>query len=202
MGDLVDRSGDSEPEIMRALVTHLKPATLASFYFYGPTGDCDLVSSTVKRHFQSLHKFEFESGEISSEDIRLILTQCSLLEEFKVKGSVITLQDAVESTWASNRIRRLELVIAVGERPDEDEPYYERPPPLLLTPKEEARFTLLRKLYEQIGSLVEMEELILKAIHDEEPYSDEYEDYKSRAFPAMLSLGTSGRPGISTCLQD
>ncbi|KAF9081959.1 hypothetical protein BGX23_000249 [Mortierella sp. AD031] len=168
LGHLVDRSGDSEPEIMRAVVTRLKPATLECFYFLGPTSDCDLIQAMTKRHFSNIHKVGFERcRDLNSKDIQLMLTQFPC---WRSSGSFRPMKD--------------------------DDRYFERPPPIALT-EEQEQFDLLEKLYRQIGSLVELEDLDLKAT-----FGGKADDYRKplreNSLPGLMSLGDEelGRLGF------
>ncbi|KAF9901054.1 hypothetical protein EC991_006565 [Linnemannia zychae] len=158
---------------------------------------------------------------IESVSLRTILQECQALESLVVWNIApiasisITLEDAVTAIpWACSGIKELCLVIrihelyrtmGISEEYEEDElrPYYERATPFDLTGFEQAQFSLLERLYRQIGRLSGLEILGLKSEVIPVGFEESnglwgMDTYYGDSFPAMLSVGDeeTGRPGF------
>ncbi|KAG0077555.1 hypothetical protein BGZ90_006952 [Linnemannia elongata] len=131
----------------------------------------------------------------------------------ELRGSV--LKDAVAAIpWACTGIKDLRLVVKIHElyrtmgeneeyEDDELRPYYERPAPVFLTDFEKEQFSLLERLFRQIGALVDLEVLALRSNvitegHEENDGMWGMDTYLRESFPALFSLGDqeTGRPGF------
>jgi hypothetical protein len=149
----------------------------------------------------------------------------------------IDLADAVAAPWVCTNIVRLFLVVNLQDSREsspstttttaatitahEDDngdghdaagmgvwkPYYERKGPIVFTAKEEDQFRLLELFYQQLGQLIQLEYLSLKAQLDtdfgEDDWTNEMQQqqwllYQRNTLPGMLSLGDhkTGRPGF------
>ncbi|KAF9143988.1 hypothetical protein BGX30_014183 [Mortierella sp. GBA39] len=84
-------------------------------------------------------------------------------------------------------------------------PYYKRKGPIVFTAKEEDQFRLLELFYQQLGQLIQLEYLSLKAQLDTDLGEDDLMNgmqtwltYQRNTLPGMLSLGDpkTGRPGF------
>ncbi|KAG9062399.1 hypothetical protein KI688_005314 [Linnemannia hyalina] len=184
-------------------------------------------------HARSLRTIDLRyTVDMSSKNMATILELCEVLEEFKKHADsssgddFITLQDAVSVNWACRRIRHLELTIGIPEdlapvpyyaRLEEEEEEEERP--LVLSDEEQKQFTKLEKLYTQLGSLIDLEYLDLRAIEYVDPNNDQVQTTESppapfdnhssddgthyNTFPAMLSLPNpeTGKPGYLDLLR-
>ncbi|KAK3841466.1 MAG: hypothetical protein J3R72DRAFT_444925 [Linnemannia gamsii] len=160
-------------------------------------------------HAQSLRVVDLRyTTGMSSKDLVTILEVCAGLEEFKKHPApnsgdlFITLSDAISVPWACKGIRSLELTIGIPEIKDEAVPYYRRPAPIVLGVQEERQFGKLERFYRQIGSLVMLEHLDLRAVNYDSRYDDDVdgnerqeldnqstdEETHMNAFPALLSL--------------
>ncbi|KAF9135561.1 hypothetical protein BGW39_002309 [Mortierella sp. 14UC] len=139
--------------------------------------------------------------------VQTILVECGALEKFEVRqyethgGLFITLEDAIEKPWACTRVQRFDLTVGVSEREfdlDQEDPYYLRESPIVLTPAEEQLFAMLEKLYRQVGLLTEVRRLDLRLEWlGDEGFPTQNSAYNTNSFPALLSLGDArtNRPG-------
>ncbi|KAG0295773.1 hypothetical protein BGZ96_011008 [Linnemannia gamsii] len=192
----IDPNGVMEETIL----VNLPAGTFKDLYFLNYIGELPLAMAIANHHSSSITKIYFEQTEyLSSEAIQQLLCRCSSLEEFRVESAFsdsrayIELEDAVVTKWASTKLRVLDLEIQILPPDQRTTPFYERPPPVVLTKFEKDQFELLEKLYGQIGSLKGLEQLTLK-VYSAGPTSDMYRMF---SFPAMLNLGDvdAGIPG-------
>ncbi|KAK5808262.1 hypothetical protein F5H01DRAFT_351702, partial [Linnemannia elongata] len=167
------------------------------------------VVSLFKRHSITLQVL-FLGGchNVNSKAIRTLLVECRGLQELTIRWSgerhalCIDLEDAIEFPWRCIRMRTLYLTICIPDEPLYRhlgvEPYYKRLPPIALSAAENSQFEQLEKLYRQIGTLVQVEDLWLGvAFYNLKGSPPLSKDIRLNTFPAMLSLGDerTGRPG-------
>ncbi|KAG0204310.1 hypothetical protein BGX33_008581 [Mortierella sp. NVP41] len=170
-----------------------------------------MAQSSIQRHSETLTAVVFQGcQQVSSKAIRVVLTQCSALQDFQVtwdediggEVSFINLSDAIVEPWASNKISQLSLTIAIPRlrREPSQRPYYSRSPKCVLTAVEKRQFAQLEALYHQLACLREMVYLNLRALTSRSLDDGVLEDldYFETVFPAMLSLGDqrTGQPGF------
>ncbi|KAG0279729.1 hypothetical protein BGZ95_000392 [Linnemannia exigua] len=163
--------------------------------------------SIFQRHSTTLRHINFAfCGQIQSKAMLTILVECVALEKLELRqdeahgGIIIHLEDAIEKPWMCTKVQRFDLTVGVFElelEPDQ-EPYYDRDSPIILTPAEEQQFAMLEKLYRQIGLLTEVRRLDLRLEWlDDEGFPTQDSAYDNNTFPALLSLGDArtNRPG-------
>ncbi|KAG0310219.1 hypothetical protein BGZ97_012709, partial [Linnemannia gamsii] len=171
------------------------------------------AGSIFQRHSSTLRTITASGCQnIDSKAIQTILVGCEALEELFIAWELgsdqrrlcLHLEDAIEIPWACTRIQRLNLTIAIPDKPlrhlaDGVVPYYNRPSPITLSAEETAQFRLLESFYRQIGTLTELQILNLQALffdprENGRKISTEFYD---DIFPGLLSLGSreTGRPG-------
>ncbi|KAG0073086.1 hypothetical protein BGZ89_012154 [Linnemannia elongata] len=176
-----------------------------------------------------LAEFLFENEPVSEPfqwlQVRTILQECRSLEGLLIwnvdspRDFSISLKDAVAAIpWACIGIKDLRLVVKIHElyrtmgeneeyEDNELRPYYERPAPVFLTDFEKEQFSLLERLFRQIGALVDLEVLALRSNvipegHEENDGMWGMDTYLRESFPALLSLGDqeTGRPGENSAI--
>ncbi|KAF9142737.1 hypothetical protein BG015_000689, partial [Linnemannia schmuckeri] len=181
-----------------------------------------LLHPTTTRRIFSNHARSLRTVDLrytmymSSKDMLTILELCEALEEFKrhsdpnAGDDFVTLKDAISAPWACKKIRHLELTIGIPGL-FVHAPYYARLEeiPFVLFDDEQQLFTMLERFYTQIGSLIDLEYLDLRAVEyidlDEDnteppaPFDNHSGDDKihNNTFPGMLNLPNSetGKPG-------
>ncbi|KAF9128067.1 hypothetical protein BGX30_014483 [Mortierella sp. GBA39] len=159
------------------------------------------------RHSTTLRKVDIHSSfGIGSEGVLAILELCGSLEVLithpdQCEGrNFLALSDAISVPWASKKIRHLEITIGL---PEDSQYLYCAP----VVPSEEERqqFADLERFYRQIGSLITLEYLDMRAvctdINGNGTESTEMNTSKC-AFPAMLNLPdcATGWPGYLNLL--
>ncbi|OAQ23828.1 hypothetical protein K457DRAFT_1867970 [Linnemannia elongata AG-77] len=190
-----------------------------SWSFLVPGLTSDDIGSMFRRQSATLREIELMGcRNIDSKAIRTILVECWGLGRLQVQFGplegtnhqqrqpplCINLDDAIEYPWGCTRIQDLHLTIAIPDEPLHRSkemglvPYYDRPPPTTLSPAETAQFQSLEALYRQIGALIGLERLTLKAVYyglaGLRPADTNFE---WNSFPGMLNLKNeeTGRPG-------
>lgn len=160
-----------------------------------------IVRTTILRHSRSLRKIKIVY-QITSSAIRLILETCTALEVMDTPHPIIDLPDAVASPWASSKMTRLLLSVAVT-LPSfsiladiQYVPSYLKTPPTPLAKDEEHIFTQLEVFYQQIGKQTNMQLLHLHRPPGNRPGASRLFSEKI-PFPGLLSLreNVAGRPG-------
>ncbi|KAF9135559.1 hypothetical protein BGW39_002307 [Mortierella sp. 14UC] len=175
-----------------------------------------------QRHSLTMRKIELMNCVgIEGMTVQTILQECRALESLVVWNTAsvtsigITLEGAVAAMpWACTGIKKLCLVVKIhdlyrtagtnGEyRQDELRPYYERAASIHLTDFEKTQFSLLERLYRQIGQLAELEFLGIKSEVIPEGIATNNVVWgrganSGKVFPAMLSVGDeeTGRLGF------
>ncbi|KAF9136006.1 hypothetical protein BGW39_009058 [Mortierella sp. 14UC] len=169
---LDDPDGPLLVSLMEAMpANQLEAVKINTFEYSGI--DLATTRRVFTNHAASLRlvNLRYTTG-MSSKDMMVIFEVCAGLEEFKkhpspYSGDVfITLSDAIAVPWASKKIKHLELTIGIPDLVGVDIPYYSRrgPGPVMLEVQERERFDKLEKFYRQIGGLVELEYLDLRAV--------------------------------------
>ncbi|KAG0276440.1 hypothetical protein BGZ96_003280 [Linnemannia gamsii] len=202
---------------LNALMMTLPQGQLKELEYKSYSGDLNIIGSTklaILRHSSSLQRIVFESCGVSqSRSIGLVLSECIGLEELELCpnngfwASCTYLEDAVAAMpWACTNIRHLSIAIARTALPGDpvyktsgQEPFYNRSEPTALSEEESAQFTLLERLFQQIGSLAELRRLNLRSfITIGVRRMVEGQDYLKNTFPGMMSLGDveTGRRGF------
>ncbi|KAG0288020.1 hypothetical protein BGZ96_008139 [Linnemannia gamsii] len=167
-----------------------------------------VARKSFARHSVTLDKIVFDACvEVNSRSLAVILVECPNLVVFQVtwadhyRGQALHLEDAIYAPWGSKKFRRLSLTIGIPViRPADanEQPYYMRKGPLVLTEAEAGRFALLEKFYKQIGSLRDLEHLDLR-VDMVNALGESFDDttYEHCSFPGLLSLGNkrTGRVG-------
>ncbi|KAF9084449.1 hypothetical protein BGX23_010508 [Mortierella sp. AD031] len=99
----------------------------------------------------------------------MILLECAVLETLRLdlknrdSARPTLLEDAVAIIpWACTKIRHLKLCIGDVTLPLQQKSYYQRPAPIVLSAAETANFSLLERLYRQIGALKDLEHLVMQ----------------------------------------
>ncbi|KAF9139160.1 hypothetical protein BG015_002151 [Linnemannia schmuckeri] len=180
------------------------------------------AANSFRRHSLTLRTIDLMGcDEIQSGTVRTILQECRALEDLLIWNVAplgccyVDLEDAVAAIpWACTRIKDLRLVVKIHElyrtmgeheeyEDDELRPYYERPAPVYLTDFEKQQFSLLERFFRQIGGLLDLEVLALRAEVIPEGFEENdgmwgMDTYPGESFPALLSLGDqeTGRPGF------
>lgn len=143
----------------------------------------------------------------------------------------VTLADAVAFKWASRKVKRLELSVVFSDlaematcetydnvsygynmyndnmhddNNDAIVPFYQSQGPFVPTDSKRALFSMLERLYRQLGELTELEYLDLRAAPPPSTSASFRETRTTfRSFPGMLSLGNEsvGRPGYLRLLE-
>ncbi|KAF9545576.1 hypothetical protein EC957_010661 [Mortierella hygrophila] len=174
------------------------------------TFDNAITRRAFECHSITLRKVDIRYAfGIGSKGILAILELCGSLEVLiKHPGqcesrSVLTLSDAISVPWACKKIRHLEINIGLPEV--SQDPYYARSAPVVLSEEERQHFADLERFYRQIGSLVSLEYLDMRAMSvDIEGNPTESTDMNSSkcTFPAMLNLPdcAMGWPGYLNLL--
>ncbi|KAK3846520.1 MAG: hypothetical protein J3R72DRAFT_433980 [Linnemannia gamsii] len=164
----------------------------------GNIHDNDLhLCKMIPNHYESLVSIIFpKCRALPSATILGILQSCVCLEEFVVEGSneflwdsSISMEEAGEKPWASNRIRVLELAVDLG---DIGELYYPQPPKEP-SGRQLTRILQLEVFYKRIAAQHRLTSLCLKvADKPEDTDSDQIDrPYKDFTFPRMFVLGVS-----------
>jgi hypothetical protein len=135
----------------------------------------------------------------------MILSECEVLEDLKIRKPPIELNDIVASPWASCRLKRLELRLNVSTSPSDSPtqyiPYYLRTPPDQPSVDDHRVFAQINTFYRQIGKQKDMTELFLYWINPMSPQSD-YLHFIPTLYPlpGMLALenknNAGARPGF------
>ncbi|KAF9537875.1 hypothetical protein EC957_007540 [Mortierella hygrophila] len=168
------------------------------------------VTALFKRHSNTLRTLCLVGcRNVRSKAIKILLNDCRCIERLEVSWGgnrhelCIDLEDTVEFPWACIRVESLALTIAVPDEPlhlhTGTEPYYNRPPPTILSETEKKQFEQLEVLYRQIGTLTELTCLKLEVFYYDPQGVRPLSNFtKSNTFPGMLSLGDCryGRPGF------
>ncbi|KAG0260870.1 hypothetical protein BGZ95_004336 [Linnemannia exigua] len=161
-----EQHGPTVISIMEKLPSH----QLETFYFKSYREFLpERMLMALQRHSESLRGIRFDNCcTIGGQTIQTILTGCKVLEEFAIDGLTyfpsrvdLCLEDAVEFRWASNRLRRLQLVMTFGEFEDGA---VDANGTLSWTENDMYRWSLVEKLAVQIGSLRDLEVLDIKAL--------------------------------------
>ncbi|KAG0276570.1 hypothetical protein BGZ95_007360 [Linnemannia exigua] len=171
-----------------------------------------LILDSCSAHGTLRHIALAGCSNIDSKAIQIILVECGALGEFSVSWSknedwqrrnCISLEDAIELPWTCTRIQEVKLTVAIPDQPihrplDNAAPYYDRPPPTLLSALERLQLENLEALYRQVGALTELRRPDFQAVYfDPQSRRPILGDIKVNSFPGMLSLAceTTGRPG-------
>lgn len=205
------------------ILTSMTPHTLHTLRGHAVNLGPGALSAIIDRHSSSLRKVRlFEYMPMTSVLIQKILVQCPELEELSlydhnISVRPLTLADATAEPWASNKLKKLQLRVAIPDlfylRQKKQRPYFDRlsaaettgiQQSLVWTDAEQGQLALLERLYSQIRKQTELEVLDLDAVP--EPTSMKRgagQSFQFDAFPLMLSLGDSeaGYPGYLDLLR-
>ncbi|KAG0056333.1 hypothetical protein BGZ83_005452 [Gryganskiella cystojenkinii] len=195
------QAGSRNPMLLMDIMDALSTQTVEVFFFHTFDKSSVDLASRILRHSGSLREIRLENcQEFNSRAIQTILVHCHALEEFICQGRCndwemkFDLADAIEFPWGSTRLKCLHLLIAMDHiEPTPEGPFYERVPPINLTDAEDIQMSMLKKLYHQIGRLVDMEVLTMRLIVRKYPPAFP----TTILFPGMWSLprGNSGQLG-------
>lgn len=201
------RDGDDQ-QLTLEIVRALEEQTLQVMSFSGLQGGDGLISEMLQRHSTVLRELRLADYiRLSSKSIQKILStgrglEVLRLEPYRPELSCITLEDAAEVEWVCKEVKHLRLEFKIGATiPPSPDAYYKRVErgevPLVLTKDERAHFSLLETLYRQVGALVKLEHLDMRAVAECSGDDVHRYAYGDVSFPGMLSLGDeiSGRPG-------
>lgn len=187
------------------LIATMAQDTLVTLEYGGAEDENHRLGASLQRHFGSLKSIIMRvCYHMESTTIQTILAGCRELEELTIEGGYdpreVRLADAVAQQWASTKIRRLAIEINIGDIDEfRKETFYSRPLPIIFTDAEADRMRQLKRLYQQIGSLHELENLDLRiavplGVMDGQ---DNCLCYRDVSFPGLMALADeeAGRPG-------
>ena len=196
-------SHDKEGALLFATAEYMDKDTLASLYFRGLNDEEGGLRRVVARHSGSLTCIILDiCSTIRTVCLQTILFNCAMLEMLEVTGDSpekfkISLGDAVAKPWATSRLRKLHLVVDIGDNTillrDRTDPFGWL--------QDDIRKKQLDQLFREIGKQTELRSLELRVAVDEDGLEDEDEEilvYKNFFFPGMLTLhdATVGRHGF------
>ncbi|KAF9080020.1 hypothetical protein BGX23_002779 [Mortierella sp. AD031] len=208
---LAHTSSEFDGRLVMSLMGALPENQLEVLKYYRLDKDSTTTATLIRRHSSTLRTIRFNQClHISSKAIQSILVGCRALEDllfdFSDPRSVtLELEDAIEFPWSATRLKSLQLVVAIGYMTSlqVSNPYYKRGPPVYFSQDETRKLALLERLYRQIGQLIQLEKLVLKARvtkpgDDDENGRSAAIAYRHATFPGFLSLGdsTTSRPGF------
>ncbi|KAG0200068.1 hypothetical protein BGX33_011232 [Mortierella sp. NVP41] len=175
-----DGYNDHRKSMVMDLMESMAPHTLEELHYPLFDRDSKVLTDKILRHSTSLQRVVIsQCYHISSKAIQTILCNCRELEglsfDMNEPQDVATeLLDAVEFPLVVTNMKHLELIVninayrsptdtttATDDHEETPAPYYLRPAPIVLTDAETKQFDLLRKLYTQLGSLLQLESLYL-----------------------------------------
>ncbi|OAQ32003.1 hypothetical protein K457DRAFT_153956 [Linnemannia elongata AG-77] len=187
------------------LITAMAQDTLVTLEYGGAEDENHKLGTSLQRHFGSLKSVIMRGCyHMESTTIQTILAGCRELEELTIEGGYdpceIRLADAVAQQWASKKIRRLLIEINIGDMEElRKETFYSRRLPIVFTDTEADRMRQLKRLYQQVGSLLELEDLNLRITVPVDAMNgqDNYLCYRNVSFPGLMALPDeeAGRPG-------
>ncbi|KAF9082396.1 hypothetical protein BGX23_012508 [Mortierella sp. AD031] len=165
--------------------------------------DLAVAKSAYRKHSKTLRSVDLSSYRGGNPSIGLILVECAALETLRLNlkdmdgTPPILLEDAVaKSPWACTKIRHLEIRIAGVGLPlldTQQQTYYLHPDTTVFSAAETTKFSLLEQLYSQIGSLTNLEFLIMEIARTPIDHDSLWSwNYKKKTFPAMLTLSDEG----------
>jgi hypothetical protein len=152
------------------------------------------LCSMIPAHYESLISIKFpKCRALDRPTILGILRNCEALEVFEVQSwdddlweVSISLEEAGEDPWASNRIRVLELAIDVGE----DIKFVGRWPPEEPSARYSERVMMqLERFFRQIGAQHRLTNLCLKITDNSKNFGKKCGHYSLFSFWSMLRLG-------------
>ncbi|KAG9064693.1 hypothetical protein KI688_002952 [Linnemannia hyalina] len=191
--------------MLTTLITTMAQDTLVSLEYGGAEDENHRLGTSLQRHFGSLKSIIMRvCYHMESATIQTILAGCRELEELTIEGGYdpheIRLADAVAQQWASTKIRRLVIEINIGDIEDlRKETFYSRPLPIVFNDTTVDRMRQLKRLYQQIGSLHELENLDLRITVPAGAMDgqDNFLCYRNVSFPGLMALADeeAGRPG-------
>lgn len=114
-------------------------------------------------------------------------------------GDFLTISDAIPVSWTCKKIRHLEITFGLPEV--SRDPYYARVTPVVLPEEERQQFADLERFYRQIGSLVALEYLDIRAVRVDIEGNATGSTGMSTCkcvFPAMLNLPDLRQAGLGT----
>jgi hypothetical protein len=200
--------GEDDQQLTLEIVRAVEEQTLQHVTFAGLQGGDSLIPVMLQRHSTVLRELRLGNFILlSSKSIQKILNTGRGLEVLRIEPyrpvvSCITLEDAAEVEWVCKGVKHLRLEFKIGATiPPSTDAYYKRlekgEVPLVLTEEEKAQFLLLETLYRQVGTLVELEHLDMRAVAECSGDDEHRCSYGDVSFPGMLSLADeiSGRPG-------
>ncbi|KAK3837752.1 MAG: hypothetical protein JOS17DRAFT_372918 [Linnemannia elongata] len=162
----------------------------------GVQGSCGSdICRAIPNHYESLMSIKFPGCAILDNVVILgILRNCASLEEFEVQGfelclwrASITMEDAGEISWASCRIRVLELAIDMGEISELSYPK----PPEEPSGRQMTRMKQLETFYKRIAVQHRLTNLCLKIAHTPADPGEKSTHYSRFEFPSMLDMDTT-----------
>ncbi|KAG0272926.1 hypothetical protein BGZ95_011281 [Linnemannia exigua] len=188
-----------------SLIAAMAQDTLVSLEYSGAEDEDQRLATSLERHLRSLKKIDMLCCyHMESRSIQTILLGCQQLEMLAIEGCYdpreIWLAEAIAQQWASTRIRHLSIEINIGSLEElRKGTVYSRPLPIVFEDSEVDRMRQLKRLYQQLGSLVELEYLNLRIAVDvgARDEQDNYLDFRNFSFPCLMALRDerTGRPG-------
>lgn len=187
------------------LIATMAQDTLVTLEYGGAEDENHRLGTSLQRHFGSLTSIIMRGCyHMESRTIQTILAGCRQLEELTIEGGYdpceVRLADTVAQQWACTKIRRLAIEINIGDIEDlRKETFYSRPLPIGFTDAEADRMRQLKRLYQQVGSLHELENLDLRIAVPAGAMDgrDNRLCYRDVSFPGLLALADeeAGHPG-------
>ncbi|KAF8945531.1 hypothetical protein BGZ47_002476 [Haplosporangium gracile] len=209
-----DDTHDQEGGMAMKIMDIMPQDTLRAFEFKDFLEIPGELGGTIERHVASLTTIIILYAELAEDTILSILATCEALEVFDVETEAgyysdceVHLQNLVVIPWASARLRTLKLIVNIGSTEIIRSPIYLRDAPVLLSVEEQDQLSLLKSLYERIGSLTELEHLSLCISAPDDYFEDEDEnnedeiDWDRYVFPGMLTLDGDKAKGLPGYLE-
>jgi hypothetical protein len=149
------------------------------------------------RHSASLREIHLKNHqEFNSKAFQSILVHCQALETFRCVSHgpacaiKFNLADAIEIPWGATRLKHLRLMIAMDYvEPTTEGQLYKRLSQTNLNAAYYNQLVMLKKLYHQIGRLIDLETLSMRLF---DPLRPDYYSNNEISFPGMLSLPREG----------
>jgi hypothetical protein len=163
--------------------------------------------AAISRHSETLRVIDFpDCGFLESATLQVILMSCRALQVLRIQnddfsyGSAIPLKDAVANKWASAGIRVLDITVNITQ--DGRDPAFLADRTMATwTEQDRNCWRMLDKFYTQIGSLKELEVLILKSAGNYPPVRGVFGPtipFRATSLPGLLALEdvTTGQIGF------
>ncbi|KAF9951355.1 hypothetical protein BGZ70_001028 [Mortierella alpina] len=181
-------------QLIMNILSILPTDTLQAFVCCVPDKSSANLASRLLRHSASLREIHLRKyQDFSSKAFQSILVHCQALETFSCEGHgpvhtiKFNLADVTEIPWGATRLKHLRLMIAMDYvEPTGEGPLYQRLSQTNLSAADYNQMVMLKKLYHQIGRLIDLETLNMRLFDPLRPGYYTKDDEIS--FPGMLSL--------------